>query len=106
MSKKCAKGRVQLSAPAKAYLWASSGGYCMNPSCQIPLFVDLPNARLHFAEFAHIIAASHAGARWKSYLSAGERAADENIVLLCANCHTIVDKDEARFPIEMLHSWK
>lgn len=106
MSKKCANGRVQLSAPAKTYLWACSGGYCLNPSCQIALFVDLPNVRIHFAEFAHIIAASDGGARWKSYLSPGARAADENIVLLCANCHTIIDKDEKRFPAETLHSWK
>lgn len=106
MGTKCSNGRVAVTDASKAFLWASSGGYCMNPTCQMPLFVDLPGQRLHFAEFAHIIAANEGGARWRSYLAPGQRAEDDNILLLCANCHKIVDKDEQRFPVESLHSWK
>ncbi|GAA3221961.1 hypothetical protein GCM10010488_23200 [Oerskovia jenensis] len=35
-----------------------------------------------------------------------ERAHHSNIAVLCANCHTIVDKDESGYPAELLRGWK
>jgi hypothetical protein len=52
---------------------------------------------------AHIIARKSSGPRGQ-----GQPGADgyENLILLCPTCHTIVDKDPAGHPSEMLHRWK
>ncbi|ORA62932.1 hypothetical protein EJ571_10420 [Mycobacteroides franklinii] len=61
---------------------------------------------MHFAEAAHIIAASETGPRGESAASAEERGAWNNLLLLCANCHTLVDKSAAAYPVDLLLEWK
>jgi hypothetical protein len=98
--------RVALSSTTKRLLWAESGGYCQNPVCGVYLFPE--GSEIDFAEMAHIIAASSGGSRDvpKADVSDKERAAASNVAVLCANCHTKVDKDPARYPIEMMAAWK
>lgn len=98
--------RVALSIESKRRLWSESGGYCQNPSCARDLFAD--GSDVDFAEMAHIIPASSGGPRDIPHdqLSAQDRAHHKNVVLLCANCHTIVDKDPGTFPAELMRDWK
>jgi hypothetical protein len=98
--------RVSLTTDTKRRLWSESGGYCQNPSCAKPLFVD--DSDTDFAEMAHIIPASAGGPRDvpMSNISPLERAHHRNIVVLCANCHTIVDKDPQRHPADLMTQWK
>ena len=98
--------RVGLSAYAKRRLWSESGGYCENPACRNYLFVD--EAETDFAEMAHVIPASPGGPRDVPVdeVSLAARADHENIVVLCANCHTVVDKTPDAYPAEMLREWK
>jgi hypothetical protein len=70
------------------------------------LFADAGDLRLDFGELAHIVAASDKGPRADLLLGAFRRAEVDNIVLLCANCHTQVDKAPTFYAVEMLQEWQ
>lgn len=55
---------------------------------------------------AHIFAASDIGPRGNSHLSHDERGAYENLILLCAICHTIIDKAPDDYPVPLVKQWK
>jgi hypothetical protein len=55
---------------------------------------------------AHIIAASGKGPRANATMTQADKGSYDNLVLLCANCHTIVDKAPADFPDTMIRDWK
>ncbi len=98
--------RLSLTVETKRRLWAESGGYCQKPECRSFLFPD--DGDIDFAEMAHIIAATTGGARDvpKQQMSEVERAHHTNIAVLCANCHTMVDKDPENYSVEMIRGWK
>lgn len=103
----CSRGVANPSEPTRRRLWADSAGYCGNPECLTRLFVEDPDGRdVHFAEAAHIIAASEDGPRGATTASAEERGAWSNLLLLCANCHTLVDKSVTAYPRDLLLEWK
>ncbi len=103
----CAVERVNIPEPTKRHLFAASAGYCGNPDCHAPLFPE-DDRDIHFGELAHIIAASTNGPRDVSstILNGVGRSRFANILLLCANCHTVVDKDDEAYPFELLTTWK
>ncbi len=107
MGSTCVRGSANPSATTRVRLWAESAGHCSNPGCNSPLFVDV-NAGLtaHFGEIAHIIAANDGGPRGDATVAVPDRGESENLVLLCANCHTIVDKAPETYSVEMLRAWK
>lgn len=98
-------GRVSLSTATKRRLWAESSGYCQNPECGLYLF---QNDDVDFAEMAHIIAATRGGPRDGSSqeMTDVDRAHHTNIAVLCANCHTLVDKSPEKFPADQIRHWK
>jgi len=55
---------------------------------------------------AHVFAANDGGPRTKPELRKEERGAFENLIVLCANCHTMVDKAPDAFPDSMMLGWK
>jgi hypothetical protein len=55
---------------------------------------------------AHIIAASGTGPRGDATATQWDKGAYDNLILLCANCHTIIDKAPADFPDTLLKEWK
>lgn len=90
-------------------LLARSGGFCANPTCRKDLFPDVEGGHIAtIKELAHIIAESPAGPRGDDPLPATERDAYENIVLLCPNCHTLVDKMKLSetYDAKLLQEWK
>ena len=101
----CIQGRVKPNTNTKLRLFANSAGFCQNPQCNTTLFVDLENRMVHFAEIAHIIAASPIGPRGAGDSDAA-LATYENLILLCPNCHVIVDKAPDEFPQSLLITWK
>ena len=74
----------------KRRLYAESMGYCMNPNCRCNLFAGTGD----IIEKAHI----------DPYCKTADNSF-ENLVLLCPNCHTNFDKNNAFTPQEIL-SWK
>ena len=75
----------------KRKLYAESMGYCMNPNCRCELFKDVGG---EITEKAHI----------DPYCKTADNSF-ENLVLLCPNCHTNFDKNNA-FTQEEVLGWK
>lgn len=104
---KCSRGEANPSTATRIRLFAESAGYCQNPSCAQQLFVETDKGEtIHFAEMAHIFAASDGGPRSDVNLTDAERGSYENLILLCANCHTTIDKAPEHYPDTMIKQWK
>lgn len=83
---------------------------CSNPRCSTltvgPSDANGPLA-LKLGEAAHIHAARAGQARHIPSMTDDERSHPDNGIWLCANCHTMVDKNQgADFPAPMLLDWK
>lgn len=102
----CSRGRANPDGTVKVRLFASSAGYCQNPECLEPLFHDIGSRAIHFAEIAHIFAAQDDGPRPNPAMTAADRGRFENLILLCANCHTKIDKAPEAYPDTMIRDWK
>lgn len=103
----CSRGKADPNPTTKLRLFADSGGYCQNPSCLTELFrADDGELNIHIAEMAHIFSASNSGPRSNPALTEEKRGNYNNLILLCANCHTMIDKAEERFPDSLVSTWK
>lgn len=103
----CSRGKANPTAATRIKLFADSAGYCQNPGCTQQLFHDTSNGEsIHFAEMAHMFAASDKGPRADARLSEEERGAYDNLILLCANCHRIIDKAPDDYPDALIFQWK
>jgi hypothetical protein len=102
----CNRGNANPDQHTKLRLFADSGGYCQRPECPNRLFVDTATKNIHLAEMAHIIAASDNGPRASKAVTEEERGEYDNLILLCANCHTMVDKASSDFPDARMKEWK
>jgi hypothetical protein len=103
----CSRGKANPSAETRIRLFADSAGYCQNPGCTRQLFVQTGKGdAVHFAEMAHIFAASNDGPRSNADLNENERGAYENLILLCAICHTVIDKAPDDHPDTLIRQWK
>lgn len=90
-------------------LVGAAGGFCERPGCPTgSLWHELPSGgdAVKLAEVAHIVAASDDGPRGNEEISTPELVAFENLILLCPNCHTIVDRAPTEYPVATLQSWK
>lgn len=102
----CSRGRAHPNAATKLKLFTDSAGYCQNPSCNLAIFPEGFENYPHIVEMAHIFAASDGGARAKTELTKEERGNYDNIILLCANCHTLVDKTPDKHTAQIMKTWK
>ena len=107
--------RPRIAPGVERLLLADSGGYCANPLCPSPYLFRLDEQHRvdedhvpSVAQMAHLIAVSPAGPRGLPPLAPGETDRYENLVLLCANCHTLVDDMRAigKYSVEWLRQWK
>lgn len=102
----CSRGRADPDRHTIQRLFADSGGHCQRPECAKRLFVDTGTQSIHVAEMAHIIAASDEGPRADAAVTQATKGSYDNLILLCANCHTTIDKAPADFPDIMIREWK
>jgi len=84
-------------------LFALSGNQCARPGCGTVL---LNATGKLVGEAPHIAAESSGGPRYDKSLSPDDRRAFKNLILLCATCHTLVDKDEKTYTRAKLVKWK
>ena len=99
--------RKNMSDAVKRKLWASSAGYCCNPSCHrdlFPLFED--GSITCIDELAHIIGHKEKGPRGENELPLSQRDEFENMIVLCPSCHTMIDKNPQTFTVELIKKWK
>jgi hypothetical protein len=101
----CTRGKASPNSFVKSKLFAGSGGYCQNPNCNEILFKSFDSSDIHIAEIAHIISVNE-GARKNEELTPEEKGSYENLILLCPNCHTTIDKAENDFPEDLILKWK
>lgn len=88
-------------------LWAGSGGFCQNPSCNRPLLHDHDGSQVNISNKAHIIGQGKSGPRSLHELRAHiEIDGYENLLMLCSICHHVVDELEKKFSVEELRNWK
>jgi hypothetical protein len=102
----CTRGQANPDRHTTLRLFADSGGYCQRPECANRLFVDTGTKNIHVAEMAHIIAASGKGPRAGATVTQADKGLYDNLILLCANCHTTIDKAPADFADNMIREWK
>ncbi len=98
----CTQGRPSFAQDVDRALFAESAGTCL--LCNTTLFPSDPKRKksISIAERAHIVAHSDKGPRANTEVAQESRSDPANIVLLCPNCHTKVDKAPGSYPPEGL----
>lgn len=86
-------------------LWSRSGNRCAFSDCRKELSIDSTASPGSFpvGVQAHIVGKSESAARGKSDLSKSERNSYFNLILLCPDHHTVIDKDPDAYTVERLH---
>ncbi len=98
---------MPISDRVKRLLWARSAGFCGNPNCRNDFFCFFEDGTItSIEELAHVIAQSHDGPRGDATIPSSQLDEYSNIILLCPNCHTKIDKAPQIFPVELLREWK
>jgi predicted nucleotidyltransferase len=88
-------------------LWGQCGGFCQNPSCNKPLFREVSDQVVSIANVAHVIGQGSSGPRSDHELAEFiDRDGLANLIMLCLECHKIVDELEKLFSVEQMFSWK
>jgi hypothetical protein len=89
-------------------LWGRAAERCSFPECRIRLTQDknLASDSFPLGEQAHILGEGETAPRGKSNLTQAQRNSYYNLILLCPNHHTIIDKDSEDYTIEKLHLFK
>lgn len=87
-------------------LWGRSGNRCA--ICKEELTQDkrANSATFTLGEQAHIVGENEVSPRGKSPLKQQERDSYHNLILLCPNDHTIIDKNKDDWPVEKLYQIK
>jgi hypothetical protein len=91
---------VQLTTIKRLY--AKSCNRCAMPQCPSPIVVN----GIAVGEICHIKARSKKGPRYDAMLSAKEKDAYPNLLLLCRTCHKLVDSDEKTYTADLLNDIK
>lgn len=84
-------------------LYLRSGNRCAFPGCNQPL---MTSEGVLTGEIAHIEAAMPGGPRFRDSMTNEERRAFENLLLLCATHHTVIDTDFDRWSVGALRDLK
>lgn len=88
-------------------LWGQCGGFCQNPSCNKQLFRDIDDQVVSIANVAHVIGHGSSGPRSDHELSELiDKDGLGNLIMLCLECHKVVDELEKAFTVEQIQAWK
>jgi len=88
----------------KKQVLAASGNECAEPSCQEMIF-HLEHGVI-LGEIAHIKGEKPKSARYDLTQTNLERNSFDNLIALCPNHHTLIDKAVDSYPVDMLCKWK
>ena len=100
--------RRHVSTKTSNNLYALSGNQCAHPECTISLIEDATEESVAHSkgEICHIYAVNETGPRWRSGVTEEELNSLDNLILLCRNHHSIVDRQHESYPASMLKNWK
>ncbi len=94
--------------PTKDTLAHRVGFRCSNPNCQKATSgpqID-PTKSINIGVAAHIKAASPGGKRYDANQTSEQRKSVDNGIWLCQSCSKLIDSDETRYTVDLLHTWK
>lgn len=91
---------VQLSTIKRLY--AKSSNRCALPKCNAPIIVN----GIPVGEICHIRARRKKGPRYDPSLTAQDKDAYANLLLLCRTCHKLIDSDPGAYTPELLSEIK
>lgn len=100
--------RDDFSEKVKTKMAYRVGCRCSNPKCGKITCGPTESAEgyVNIGVAAHICAAAPGGKRYDPSMSKEERASIENGIWLCQSCSKLIDSDEERYTVELLHKWK
>jgi hypothetical protein len=100
--------RMSISQGDIKILFGQSGGVCAFPECggHIVQSATGEDEAVLLAHVAHIVAESPAGPRGNSPLSLEDRNKHPNLLVLCTEHHTIVDKQTNTYSVAVLKQMK
>jgi len=85
-------------------LFALSRNQCAHPECSNNMVSD--DGEAVFGQIAHITAASDDGPRFDPKMTDEQRRSFDNLVLLCAEHHKIIDDNEDKYGVDLIKQWK
>lgn len=99
--------RKSISINTARQLWAQCGGYCQRPTCNRSLFTSVGDDIVSLANVAHIIGHGADGPRSEHDLAEHiEKDGFTNLIMLCLDCHKVVDELERSFSADQMRCWK
>lgn len=100
--------RKAMSVADQRQLWVNAHGMCSNPDCRRQLIVGATDAdsAATTGQHAHVVGHSEGGPRGISPLPQGERETYSNMILLCGDCHALVDGQPNTYTVGVLYGWK
>jgi hypothetical protein len=87
-------------------LWGRAAARCSKCRCDLVAPATTADRAAIVGEIAHIVANSDTGPRPDPTFPKELRNKYENLILLCPNDHTPVDKQDSSFTVEDLRQWK
>lgn len=98
--------RKTIPQTTRLKLWVKAGGRCQFKHCNKPVYEHgMTLQEGNFADVAHIIGAKKNAARGGE-LSEELQVEYSNLMLLCKDCHKLIDDNEDGYDVETLRRWK
>lgn len=106
MAKK--QARREMSVADQRRLWVYAHGLCSNPKCRRRLIIEPTDhdPATTTGYHAHMVAYSFDGPRGEGEVPLENRETYENMILLCGDCHRMIDGQPNTYPVEKLQGWK
>lgn len=99
--------RVSIPERVRAQLWVAAGGRCEFNCCNKQLDRNvLTQQKVFLGQHAHIIADSPNGPRGDKVLSKQLAHDPNNLMLMCAPCHTTIDRQAEGYDPDLLRRMK
>lgn len=98
--------RKAIPVKTKLIVLSQSGGRCSMPDCNKELTFETDNTKGNLSNFAHIEGYSPKGPRYNPNLSEEEVNSEENLMVVCLNCHKKIDADTETYTVEKLKEIK
>jgi len=98
-------GSKEVSSKVGKRIW----GECAATCCMCKRYLIRPCDNTKFSilgQIAHIVAKEEIGPRGNSDLSISERNSADNLLLLCSDCHKIIDDHPEEHTVQSLHQIK
>lgn len=103
---KTSKTSRNITPKTRLILYTEAAGQCSMYQCNEKIIFNTSDGKSQYGNIAHIEALNENGARFNPNLSLEERNSEDNLILLCSNCHKKIDDDPKKYTVEYLKKMK